>query len=79
MKKFSQYKTTTKAVFAFIAAIVLLIITIGAILFSKNYICEVKRGFNYKGQHTPVLIIEWMARVLPLLRLAVITVILLMI
>lgn len=51
MKKFSQYKTTTKAVFAFIAAIVLLIITIRAILFSKNYICEVKRGFNYKGQH----------------------------
>ena len=51
MKKFSQYKTTTKAVFAFIAAIVLLIITIGAILFSKNYICEVKRGFIYKGQH----------------------------
>lgn len=51
MKKLAQYKRITKVVYTFVAIFVLLIITAGVVWFSKNYICEVKKGFNYKGQH----------------------------
>lgn len=51
MKKLAQYKRIPKVVYTFVAIFVLLIITAGVVWFSKNYICEVKKGFNYKGQH----------------------------
>lgn len=50
MKK-TRHKRTTKIVCTFATIIIFLVITVGAVVLSKNYICEVKKGFNYKGQH----------------------------
>lgn len=44
-------KKTIKVICIFLAIIIILILIISGLLFSKKYICEVKEGFDYKGQH----------------------------